>query len=409
MSHLPRPRLTLLTAVAAFALGVGALPAQGAAPARNDVCRDVEVPVPATVLGTGAPAASGDLTIFGRFCIPKGKPPATVLLALHGITYTSEYWDSDFEPETYSFTKKMTDAGYAVLAVDRLGYGQSTHPPSSAVTLDTQAEVANELVTSLRNGAVESTPFRRVVLVGHSYGTATSWRTTSKYNAADAIIGTGWGSTIQTQPLARFFTGFYPAALDPKFRDKGYDPGYYTPLPGGRNQDFLYDLSNVDPEVVRYDEDVLRDTVTGGEGSTFYNRYGAIPLGQLPPSSETQEIPLSDQTRSITVPTFHVNGASELFFCGTNQNHCTSSQELQREEAKYFSPEACFRAAVTPHAGHNLNFQRNAQFTYDTVLTWLDQAVKPDGSAYVEYVSRCEGFSGVNGTQGQATFGAFGG
>jgi pimeloyl-ACP methyl ester carboxylesterase len=413
---LPRPSLRLLAVAAACALGTAVVPASAApvsAPARpvpvGDPCRDVTVPVPAAVLGAAAIAGGDDLTIFGRFCLPRGKAPQTALLALHGITYTSEYWDSQLEPETYAFTRTMTDAGYAVLAVDRLGYGQSTHPPSSAVTLDVQAEVADALISALRDGAVEGTAFRRVALVGHSYGTATSWRTTALHNNADVVVGTGWGSTIQTAPLARFFTGFYPARLDNKFRDSGYDPGYLTPVPGGRDQDFLYDRSNVDPAVVQYDEDVLRDTVTVGEGFTFYNRYGAIPLGQVPPSSDEVLVPLSDQTKAITKPTFLVNGESELFFCGASQNNCNSSQQLQRSEAQYFSDSACFRAAVTPHAGHNLNLQRNAQDTYSTILTWLNQSLRPVGSAYDEDVARCAAFSGVNGTDGPATYGAFGG
>jgi pimeloyl-ACP methyl ester carboxylesterase len=204
----------------------------------------------AAVCALGA-AGDHDLTIFGRFCLPRGKSPQTVLLALHGITYTGEYWDSQLEPETYAFTRTMTDAGYAVLAVDRLGYGRSTHPPSAAVTLDVQAEVADVLVDALRDGAVEGTPFRHVALVGHSYGTATSWRTTALHNNADVVVGTGWGSTIQTAPLGRFFTGFYPETLDDKFRDSGYHLGYFTAAPGGRDQDFLYDRSNADPAVVR--------------------------------------------------------------------------------------------------------------------------------------------------------------
>jgi hypothetical protein len=98
---LPRPSPRLLAVAAVCALGAAVVPAY-AAPASvprtpagspapgGDPCRDITVPVPATALGTAATAGDQDLTIFGRFCLPRGKAPQTALLALHGITYTSE-------------------------------------------------------------------------------------------------------------------------------------------------------------------------------------------------------------------------------------------------------------------------------------------------------------------------------
>lgn len=51
---------------------------------------------------------------------------------------------------------------------------------------------------------------------------------------------------------------------------------------------------------------------------------------------------------------------------------------MQREESKYVTEAACFRAAVTPNAGHDLNLQRNAQFSYDTIRTFADEALGQD-------------------------------
>lgn len=407
---------------AALALGLGLALAPVLAPSARAVeasapaqCRLIDTTVPGAVTDKQAVPAAGtahtDWNIRGELCTPaEGPAPRTVLLALHGITYTHLYWNSGYEPERYSFARAMAAAGYATFAIDRLGYGDSSRPPSALVSLDSGAEVAHQLIGQLREGRIGDTKFKRVVLVGHSYGTATSWRESAQYNDADAIIGTGWGSTIQSVPLARFFTSFYPAAFDPKFAAKALDPGYVTPLPGTRGTDFLYDLSNVDPKVVAYDEEVMRDTVTGAEGFTFYNRYAAIPLGPVPvgPTAEYTELPLSDQTKSITIPTFLVNGSSELFFCGPHQAHCASSQALQLAESKHFTPQACLRAAAVPQAGHDLNFQRNAQFTYRTIRTWLDQAVGPDGSKLEGYRKSCESFSGSNVASG-ASFGAVGG
>lgn len=435
-------RRSIVAGLAAAALALSGLILPGVAqsqeaPPAGPGCQFVDVKLPSSLLekqavplppGAGRAAAFGSptLNIHGRLCLPSGAAPKTVLLALHGITYTNTYWNVDFQPETYNLSRVMTNAGYAVFAIDRLGYGDSSHPDAQAVTLDAQAEVAHQLIGKLRAGQVGGTAFPFVALVGHSYGTATSWRETSKYNDADAVIGTGWANTIQTLPLARFFTGFIPAQTDPfppqgkaqKFRT--LPPGYFTPSPGippdrtfgNRDENFLYYLPNADPAVIRYDNRVLRDTVTDGEGLTFYNRYGAIPVTTIPPENEEVQLPLSNQTARMQVPTFQINGQQELFFCGqNNQQHCTSSQQLQRTEGRFFSPAACFRAAVTPNAGHDLNLQRNAQFTYDAIRTFADQALGPNGENRDSYRASCAAFSGAAGADadGGSTFGPFGG
>jgi pimeloyl-ACP methyl ester carboxylesterase len=364
--------------IAALCLAALVVLPAGSAAAAPGSCRELDVSVP------------DDYTIHGELCLPSGRSPSTVLLGLHGITYTHLYWNSGYRPETYSFARYMTSAGYATFAIDRLGYGQSSHPPAELVTLDSQAATAHAIVQALRAGKVGGRRFDRVVLVGHSYGTATSWLESSQYNDADAVIGTGWGSTIQPHPLARFFSGFYPAQADPKFADKGLPPGYYTSMPGGRNQNFLYDLSNVEPAVIDYDQNVLRDTVADGEAASFYNRYGAITAGLYEPgTSDEALVPLSQHTKEIKIPVFTVNGRNELFFCGVDTKNCNSSAALQEAERPYFSKQACLRAAVIDNAGHNLNFQRNAQESYRTIREFADMAVGPGGEQARRYAGTC--------------------
>ncbi|MDQ4118072.1 MAG: alpha/beta hydrolase [Actinomycetota bacterium] len=409
-------------ALAAFTAPAFATDGQDNSGSGGSNCQDVDTTVPGSALAAQAaplPPVPGvtdgpPLAIHGKLCLPDGATPQTVMLALHGITYTSSYWNAEppvANADKYNFSKAMNKGGYAVFAIDRLGYGDSAHPTPEAVTLDVQAEVAHQLIGQLRDGKIGDTAFPHVALVGHSYGTATSWRETAKYNDADAVIGTGWGNTIQTEPLARFFSGFYPAAADvappqgkeAKFRS--LPPGYLTPMPGGRDKDFLYRLENSDPAVRDYDATVLRDTVTDGEGVTFYNRYGAFPDAKL--GGAELNLPLSDQTKNISVPTFQINGQYELFFCGPNQERCQSSQALTNgESAKYWTDKACFLAGVTPDAGHNLNLQENAPFTYDTVLKFADKALGPDGANKDSYRSSCAAETGQNVPDDTPQFGA---
>lgn len=393
-----RLAIGIVAAVTASTASIAATPpAQADSPTVSPGCRYVETTVPASVLADTAADGTEvagdlleeDLKIAGRLCTPKGGAKA-VVLALHGITYTSEYWDSQYQPDRYSFARRAMKAGYAMFAIDRLGYGRSAHPLGAAVTLDVQAAVAHHIVTQLRAGTIGGTKYPYVALLGHSYGSGTSWLEASQWNDADVVIATGWGSTIQTLPLARFFAGFYPAMLDPTFASKISDPSYLAPLPGSRAQNFLYDLSNVDPGMIEYDENVLRDTVTTGEGLTFYNRYGAIPVTYVPTTSEELELPLSSHTRNIKVPTFLVNGTNELFFCGADTKNCNDADALREAQEPYFSAEACLRTAVIENAGHDLNLQLNAQKTYDVVLDWLDTSLGTTGDNRNTYRATCQ-------------------
>lgn len=69
-------------------------------------CQLTDVPVPSSVVEhqvvplPGAVALAPDLTIHGRLCMPAGAAPKTVMLALHGITYTNDYWNVDYQPDT---------------------------------------------------------------------------------------------------------------------------------------------------------------------------------------------------------------------------------------------------------------------------------------------------------------------
>lgn len=381
----------LTVALALVLLAVLVVPAGAVTRAHTQdrTCNDLHLAVPgrATDLQAAASVGAGPehYTITGTLCLPAGKPPSTVLFALHGITYDREYWDSRFEPENYSWSRAMNEAGYATFAIDRLGYGRSSRPPSSMVTLDAGAAVVTYLIGRLRAGRVGGTAFPHVVLVGHSYGAAVAARETAQFNDADALILSGWGSTVQPEPAARMASSMHPAAVDGKFAAAGYDPGYLTQRPGTRAQPYFFDLANVEPAMLAYDDEELRDTVPTGESVSFsfYNRYGGLPIGSV------AELPVADATKDIAIPTFLLDGARDRLFCGPGGDYCRSSAMLQRVESVNFGLQACFRAAVVPDAGHNLNLQRNARSSYATMRSWLDRAIRPDGARLVPYVATC--------------------
>lgn len=47
------------------------------------------------------------------------------------MTYNQYYFDIQYQPEIYSSATAANRAGYATLAIDRLGAGASLRPPSA--------------------------------------------------------------------------------------------------------------------------------------------------------------------------------------------------------------------------------------------------------------------------------------
>ena len=130
----------------------------------------------------------------------------------------------------------------------------------------------HQLIQAIRSGAIAALAAARfdfVVLVGHSYGSWTTWFEATRYNDVDAVVLTGatHGLTTVDAPFI-VVPGLYPAPLDPRFGPlSGFDPGYLTTQPDTRYHAF-YEPAQVDPAVVRYDE-MTKGTVTAAEIQTY--------------------------------------------------------------------------------------------------------------------------------------------
>src|SRR5690242_3249504 len=100
--------------------------------------------------------------------------PLQVLV--HGGTYTHTYWDAPtINGVDYSYARYMARQHYAVLAVDQLGSGESSHPQGDTVTLQEAANALHQVLTSLRTDANPiGVGFPRLALVGHSFGSITA-------------------------------------------------------------------------------------------------------------------------------------------------------------------------------------------------------------------------------------------
>jgi hypothetical protein len=231
------------------------------------LCQALQVPVSLVEV----PGAS----LYGELCVPATGTPSAVQLLVHGATYNRYYSDWPYRPDFYSYVRQMVGAGYATLNIERLGYGRSTHPLSTLVTLANETEALRQVVDKLRSGEIGGRQFSRVIWVGHSLGTLYGWLEASVSQNIDAFVLTGLLHSVKASWLALANQSAYAAVLDASFATSGLDPGYLTFKPGTRSPLFYW-TPTAEPNVIALDER-LKDTVSGTE-------FGAaVPLFNSPP------------------------------------------------------------------------------------------------------------------------------
>jgi pimeloyl-ACP methyl ester carboxylesterase len=318
-----------------LALVFGLVPPSAAAAASD--CQDVSLSVQ---LDAVLPAR-----IHGRLCEPAGGA-SRVQLLVHGATYDSRYWD---EPVgDISYVRRAVADGWATLAIDRVGYGESTREPSVALTATAQALTVHQVICWLR------TRFATVLLVGHSLGSAVALIESSAYNDADALALTGMTHRLSPQELADALAVMVrPVTMEPGPLAEEYDPGYLTTVPGQRAA--LFYGPDPDPAMLAYDE-ATKGVVSATEMAD------AIALGFTLPTS-----------LGVRLPVYLVAGGHDALFCGHLLGaDCADAAALAKQEAPYFAGAAGLTVATLPDSGHDLNFAPDAAAYEHALNTWAD-------------------------------------
>jgi pimeloyl-ACP methyl ester carboxylesterase len=316
---------------------------------RAVVCERYEA-IPVTLAGSTA-----HYTVSGQLCATQHEleTGATVQLLVHGATYSHDYWDfREIDGVDYSYARDVAANGIATFAFDQLGSGKSSHPPSRDLTLDAAADVAHQIVTALRNGSINGTCFRKVIIVGHSLGSVVVWQEAITYGDVDGVIVTGAAHSL----TARFANAgaFYPAISDPKFARRGLDAGYLTTKPGTRTNLFFAD-PDFDPAIIPIDEH-RKDTVPG-----------SLLVTGLP-------LVTSTATQAIQVPVLILLGDHDFTTCGPNTEggsfDCSTGKIVAQQEQAFYSAEARVHACVIPGSGHDINLAVNHDIQVADVLAW---------------------------------------
>jgi pimeloyl-ACP methyl ester carboxylesterase len=303
-----------------------------------------------------------DQAMWGQLCYRGSREPATVQLLVHGATYNHLYWNFPYGDGYYSYVDAATAAGYATFNVDRIGDGNSSHPPSAQLDLTAGAVALHDAVTALHTGGVDGHSFAHVIMVGHSLGSAEAWIEAARYDDVDALIITGALHQLNPDLPALAQADVYSAVDDPKFADSGLDPGYLTTRPGTREALF-YNPATANPAVAALDE-ADKDTDTVGELD-----------GLLSLESE----PLAEQPSAlITVPVLVIVGADDNIFCtGVTAYNCASAASVRGFEAQYYQPAAHLKVVVIPGTGHDLALSTTAPLTDAIMLSWSLSVTAP--------------------------------
>jgi pimeloyl-ACP methyl ester carboxylesterase len=356
MTRSTRPgsvRLVLLASTLAAASFVTSGAAK-AAP-RVGTCTDNVIPVS---LRAGRPL---NQQIYGRLCLPAAGLPATVQLLVPGFSYGNTYWDFP-DPTSgtrrYSYVAAALASGYATFAIDRIGTGRSSHPPSAEATSSADAYTIHQVVLALRTGGVSGSrgqvSFEKVVGVGHSLGTILLWAEASRYQDIDGLVASGATHHYDAVGNSAVTSSDYPAILDPQFADGDYDAAYLTTRPGTRYKAF-YAPAVVDHAVVDYDE-AHKYPSSGGEFEAGLMLQEAL---------------------DIRAPVLVAVGSLDPSFCsGSSSPDCASGDALAQAEAPYLGPAVpSVSGFVLPEAGHDLNMMLNAELWFTAAQSWVDAYV----------------------------------
>jgi len=177
----------------------------------------------ATVVAGNRQNVSATYFISGTFCQPRSPHSTrgitdeegqgeTVLIATHGLNFDKSYWDPEIKKEKYSFVNFAVNQGYSILFYDRLGVGMSQRVSGYIPQLGNQVAILEELIKLVKEGKFIETPQRKkVVLVGHSFGSAISLNLVAQDpDLVDGVVLTGFSLNATANNLLGFVEGVAP-------------------------------------------------------------------------------------------------------------------------------------------------------------------------------------------------------
>ena len=145
---------------------------------------------------------AGNVKLSGRFLPATNGAPRALIVALHGGTYSSKYFDT----APSKLLELCASLGYSILALDRPGYGTATSVPQDQLAFDGQVPILRQVLAEIWNDYGQQSA--GMFLIGHSIGGMIALLLAAE-NPHERLLGlnmTGSGAIYQTQTSAAFAT-----------------------------------------------------------------------------------------------------------------------------------------------------------------------------------------------------------
>lgn len=274
-----------------------------------------------------------------------GKRSQTLQVLVAGATYNHKYWDTPaINGVDYSYARYMAGQCYSVLGIDRLGTGESSHPDGDFINKSIEADAIAQILASLRtNHNPAHRKFKRIVLVGHSFGSFLSVFTLGEYgNVADALVATGWIHSPGTVPLT------------PELVNQLLQTPTINVAPEIRNL-LYYFPGSADPAVMAYDNANNNDTLPRG---FFLDGIGVFTARALGDVNQIKALTKVDQ---VNVPVFVQLGDNDVLFPSV----------IAGGEAGFYSNSPFVSVDNLTNIGHGFNLHTNHQEGWDHINNWI--------------------------------------
>jgi pimeloyl-ACP methyl ester carboxylesterase len=330
------------------------------------VCFTVHVPGNAT-----AQTVRGDLYHSRR-----GPISEIAVLLQHGAVSDKTIWDPHPSLGLPSTARRLARAGYAAIAIDRLGYHTSPYSGSGFdLTAEAYVSMTNEMVQQMRNGTFLVTSgscasgvpagvgVDKVVLAGHSAGAGETMAYATRFHDIDGIMALDFATDERVTPRLEQLFG----VLGPQL---GAGQDYVAFFSDGENgysqfcEDFAFHPPGVDPYVLKF-----------ACGDYFIDPAAVSPAGEVTTIASLMANARADIGNVGPTPVLLVWGDHDAVFPGPSNPD--DGPDIQSAEIAFWSGNCnCeVKSFKARNSGHTVPFDRSARTVINRMIDFLDDEV----------------------------------
>lgn len=278
----------------------------------------------------------------------KVKAKAAVTLYLHGLGLGEWFWN--FQPvPSVNYALQQAKAGHVSVTVDRLGYGTSGRPDGNKSCIGSQADVAHQIVQSLKSGSYaigvgKPKKYKRVALAGHSAAGEISILEAYSYRDVNALIVVGFS-----------YSNLAPANIAFGNQRNVCQAGGLPPATAGAPNYALFGQTPAEFQQAMF------------HSATAAVRNAAVPLHNPDPCGDNLSLTdaINQQAagaRKITIPAVVVCGSNDFLYAPYG---CDAQAERFAGKDK--------RSITIGNAGHALPLEATARTFRNKLGSWLSK------------------------------------